>query len=151
MSSVITSLSHAPRPALVLGLAGALPFVALLFAALAGPPELHTTVLLALLQYAALISTFVGALHWAWAASNTAAPTGAALRYGWSVLPSLLAWLSLQLSLSNGLRLQAAVLVACLFADRWLLGPDGMPDWLRALRRVLTVIAAASVAVASGS
>ena len=147
----MSSLRDAPRSALILGLGGALPFVGLLAVAVLGSPDLHTTALLALLQYAALISTFVGALHWAWAASATPAPAGAALRYGWSVLPSLLAWGSLQLSLANGLRLQALVLVACVFADRWLLGPNGMPAWLRALRRILTLIAAGSVALASGS
>ena len=65
-----------PAPALWLGLGGLLPFVGLALRAKLGSPEVHTTSLVALLQYGALIITFVGALHWGYAVAGVAAGTG---------------------------------------------------------------------------
>ena len=142
-------ITRGPRPALVLGLGGLLPFIGLSLRARLGPPEVHTTSLLALLQYGALIATFVGALHWAYAAAGVPGRAPASLRYGWSVVPSLLAWGTLQLSLSVGLLLQAALLIACGVMDRQLLAPDERLAWMGSLRLLLTCVAAASLCVAA--
>jgi len=137
-----------PAPALWLGLGGLLPFVGLALRAKLGSPEVHTTSLVGLLQYGALIITFVGALHWGYAVAGVAGRAPASLRYGWSVLPSLAAWWSLQLPLSAGLLLQAALLVACWLVDRVLLLPDARLAWMASLRMLLTCVAVASLVVA---
>jgi hypothetical protein len=149
LSSLFSRLAIAPRPALLFGLAGLLPFVGLTLRAVWGPADAHTTALVALLQYGALIATFVGALHWGYAVAGVASTASAALRYGWSVVPSLVAWLALQQSLQTGLRLVAALLVACYLADRQLLRSASLPPWIADLRLLLTSVAAVSLAVAS--
>lgn len=138
-----------PAPALWLGIGGLLPFAGLALRAKLGAPEVHTTSLVALLQYAALIATFVGALHWAYAVAGVPGRAPVAVRYGWSVVPSLLAWGTLQMSLSVGLLLQAALLIACAVTDRLLLAPDERLAWMGSLRLLLTCVAAASLCVAA--
>jgi len=133
----------------VFGLAGLLPFVGLSLLAVAGPAETQATTLQALLQYAALIATFVGALHWAYAVAGVTSSASATARYGWSVLPSLVAWLALQQTPQNGLRLVAVLLVACYLADRHLLRPASLPQWIGDLRLLLTSVAVISLVVAS--
>ena len=87
-------------------------------------------------------------MHWGYAVAGVAARAPASLRYGWSVLPSLLAWWSLQLPLNAGLLLQAALLVACWLVDRWLLLPDARLAWMASLRLLLTGVAVACLGVA---
>ena len=145
----MSRLAAAPRPAVLFGLAGLLPFIGLTLRAIVGPPEAHTTALVALLQYGALIATFVGALHWGYAVAGVNSPASAALRYGWSVVPSLLAWAALQQPLQRGLRLVGALLILCYLIDRQLLPPGSLPPWIADLRRLLTSAAVLSLFVAS--
>lgn len=149
LSSLFSRLANAPRPALVFGLAGLVPFVGLSLRAAWGPQEAHTTALVALLQYGSLIATFVGALHWGYAVAGISSPASATARYGWSVLPSLVAWLALQQSLQTGLRMVAGLLVLCYVADRYLLAPQSLPSWIADLRLLLTSVAVLSLAIAS--
>lgn len=65
-----------------------------------------------LLDYGACIASFLGALHW----GRAVARDGLAAGYVWSVLPSLLAWLALLLTVRGGLLL-AVLLVLCLGVD----------------------------------
>lgn len=137
-----TTSGHTPTPALVLGAGGLIPFV--------GATALHVLThdprwLALLTSYGAVILSFVGALHWGYAVRD--APTGvhAWWRYGWSVVPALLAWLCLMLPASTAAPVLAAGLVACLVVDECLARGLGMPVWFLPLRRVLTAGGAASL------
>lgn len=143
------SARTAPLPALVLGGAGLLPFVALaLFAAFDSGAH-HTLLLTALAEYAAIILSFVGALQWGYAVRRDARGVQAWLQYGWSVTPALIAWLSLQLPSRAGLQMQAAALCACFVVDNAMARVDRIPEWFNSLRGVLTVVAALSLLATS--
>ena len=149
LSNMVSRLATAPRPALVFGLAGLLPFMGLSLIAVFGPPATQVTSSQALLQYGAIIATFVGALHWAYAVAGVTSSASATARYGWSVLPSLVAWLALQQPPQTGLRIVAVLLGACYLADRQLLRPTSLPQWIADLRLLLTSVAVVSLVVAS--
>ncbi len=149
LNNLVSRLSAAPRPALFFGLAGLIPFVGLALLVVVAPPDTQDPASQALLQYGALIATFVGALHWAYAVAGVASSASATARYGWSVLPSLVAWLALQPPTQTGLRLVAVLLVACYLADRQLLRPTSLPQWIADLRLLLTSVAVVSLVVAS--
>ncbi|MDP1673241.1 MAG: DUF3429 domain-containing protein [Burkholderiales bacterium] len=138
-----------PLPALLLGAGGLIPFVGLALLAAAGPVASHVYWLTALSYYGAVILAFVGALHWAYAVKRGAEGREAWLQYGASVLPALLAWLSLLFPVWTGLRLQAGALLACYAFDRAMNRIDPVPSWFLRLRAALSGIAAASLLVAS--
>lgn len=132
-------------PALALGAGGLLPFFAL--AALqwltSDPRWLPM-----LAGYGAVILSFVGALHWGYAVRDAPLGPEAWLRYGWSVLPALLAWVCLMLPPAAGVLLLAGGLLGCLAIDERLARRIGSPAWLMRLRRVLTAGGAASLLLA---
>jgi hypothetical protein len=136
-------------PALVLGTGGLIPFVGLALLAAVGPAADHVYWLTALSYYGAVILSFVGALHWAHALRRNAAGQGAWIQYGFSVLPPLLAWLSLLFPVWTALQLQALALLACYAFDRVMARIDPLPPWFMRLRAALTGVAAASLLAAS--
>lgn len=138
-----------PAPAVILGVAGLVPFVGLTAIAAFAPVPYYAFVLYALLGYGAVILSFVGALHWGYAVKRGARGAQAWMQYGWSVLPALAAWLSLLVPVWTGLRLQAGALVACYVFDRVMGRYDPNPRWLLRLRAALTVVAAVSLTIAS--
>lgn len=138
-----------PLPALLLGAGGLLPFVGLALLAAAGPVASHVYWLTALSYYGAVILAFVGALHWAYAVKRGAEGREAWLQYGASVLPALLAWLSLLFPVWTALRLQAGALLACYAFDRAMQRIDPVPPWFLRLRAALSGIAAVSLFAAS--
>ncbi|MEP7329395.1 MAG: DUF3429 domain-containing protein [Betaproteobacteria bacterium] len=141
-------INKMPTPALVLGVGGLLPFIGLaLLTTLA--PMWYAYWLNALTLYGAVILSFVGALHWGFAVRRNARGTLGWMQYGWSVLPALVAWASLQLPVWTGLRVQAAMLIACLVMDRVLARADPVPSWLMQLRAVLTIVATIALLGAS--
>ncbi len=145
----ISSLRATPLAALVLGLGGLIPFVALTALAVWLPQFGYAYWLATLAQYGAVILSFVGALHWAYAVRGGDQGVRAWMSYGWSVVPALIGWASLQLPVWTSLRVQATTLVLALGADRLLRSPPTPPVWLAPLRYVLTVGAAACLAVSS--
>ena len=81
-----------PKSVTWLGYGGLLPFIALALGCFAGG-EYGALGRVALIVYGAVILSFVGALHWAFA--MTVANLSAAKRtecFVWSVVPALLAW-----------------------------------------------------------
>jgi len=110
----------------------------------------HRTFLLtALTEYAAIILAFVGALQWGYAVRRDARGIQAWLQYGWSVMPALIAWLSLQLPTRAGLMMQAAALCACFVVENAMARLDRIPEWFKSLRGMLTVVAALSLLATS--
>lgn len=136
-------------PALVFGLAGLLPFVGLALLAVLGDGTWHVYWLTALSYYGAVIVAFVGALHWGYALKRGVADREAWIQYGFSVLPALLAWLSLLFPVWTALRMQALTLLACYVFDRAMNTLDPVPSWFMRLRLALTLTGAASLLGAS--
>lgn len=133
----------------VFGLAGLIPFLALAGAAAFGPGQWHTVAQVLLVQYGALILAFVGALHWGYALLQEARGGQAWLRYGYSVLPALWAWLALQFPLPAGMRMVGLALLVCLVVDLVWRQRLALPAWFIRLRAILTAGGSASLLMAS--
>lgn len=132
-----------PAGAVGLGVAGLLPFVAAAGGMAMAPPDWRDAAATALAAYAALITSFLGGIHWGLAFSRHRPDT---TLWVWGVTPSLLAWMALLLPRATGLACLAGTLVACLLVDRRVYPRLGLAPWL-ALRWPLTVVAAGSCAV----
>lgn len=105
------------RTAQWLGYLGALPFVTCAAVAVLAEGTVQAFGLQALLAYAAVILSFVGALHWTRGLEVEAAAAGMRL-LAVSVLPALLAWLALLLPSPEGLLLLAAGFAVLYLFDR---------------------------------
>lgn len=138
-----------PMPALVLGVSGSVPFVALTSAIAFGPERWYGYWLMSLSYYGAVILTFVGALHWAYALKRDAPCDEAWLQYGFSVAQAVMAWLSLLFPVWTALRMQAAALLLCYVFDVAMRRIDPIPVWFMRLRAGLTSVAVTSLILAS--
>jgi hypothetical protein len=85
-------------PAIVvfLSLLGLVPFVGFGLGAVGHIPETAERMLVALIDYAALILAFAGGVHWGLALVPAAARPG--VRFGAGVLPLIVAWIGLVLA-----------------------------------------------------
>ncbi|MEK9951686.1 MAG: DUF3429 domain-containing protein [Curvibacter sp.] len=150
-------MKQPPRVVALLGYGGLLPFAAgalgLLFA-----PMGHALWQTVLLGYAAIILSFVGALHWGFA-MGADAPEAPGL-YRWSVVPALLGWVALLLpgvlpllgsDSRTGTALAAALLILAYAAhylqDRRLARHQPLPYWYLPLRLRLSTGAVLALAV----
>jgi hypothetical protein len=142
----------------VLGYAGLIPFVSLAVAALS-PTTLRALPFLpdaqaakvAICTYAAIIVSFMAALHWAYALiAPWTQPALTPRVLAWSVIPPLAAWFAL---LGFSFPEMAYVLIACLIAvlyvDHCLRREPWFPAWFWPLRVQLTAVAVASLLVAT--
>lgn len=95
-----------------------------------------------LLAYGAVILSFVGALHWAFAMVHPAA-AGRPMNglYAWSVMPSLLGWLALLVAPTVGATLLIAGFLVHYRQDRRLAKLLPLPAWYLPLRLQLTTVA----------
>lgn len=125
-----------PTIAILLGALGVVPFVFFGFGAVGHNPETAERMLVALIDYAGLILTFAGGVHWGMGLSPMV--SRAALRVGAGTVPLILAWMAL--ILAQILSPTVALLVLCVgylgtiliehrAAEQWLL-PRGYV-WLR--------------------
>lgn len=149
------------RSAQALGHAGLLPFFALAFACWwpAGAAAAGMTVArwaqLALVAYAAVILSFLGAVHWGFALLTPQLARGV-LRQSlvWGVVPALLGWLALLMVFAGvAAWLVVALLIADLLLCRWMDGSllphyPAAPDWYLRLRSRLTAGATLALALA---
>jgi len=115
-----------PRIAWLLGYGGLLPFFILFLLIRFNPALFPVDAHLAglwLLAYAAIIISFLGAVHWGIALfADTSLPTETSNRlYLYSVMPSILAWMVLLLPLKIALFSMAGLIVLAYVADRLLL------------------------------
>ena len=138
------SFIETPTPPAVvyLGYGGLLPFVCLAAAVHLLP---HHTILLgrALLGYGAVILSFVGALHWGFAMTLQSLSVKDRLRaYFWSVVPALLAWISLVI---GSAAVSVALLVAGFLLNYWhdvcISRVTELAGWYLPLRLRLTSVA----------
>ncbi len=125
----------------VLGFAGLIPFIALGIGAWIAAPTSLTAVVVVQAQYAAVILSFLGALHWGAVLTQ---PEGAVQRpwllLGWGVVPALWAWRMTWASSwvygVTGLFLGIAV---AYLVDVLLRGQTRWPAWFLQLRLWLTL------------
>lgn len=136
------------RFAWILGLAGLLPFLSHAVFSWLSPPSELTGVLRSQAHYAAVILTFLGALHWGVTLASPGIVDGRAVtRMLWSVLPSIFAWIVTLYPTRMALPLLWVGLLVAFFVD-WLLYRDTpVPPWFMRLRAVLTAGALFSVGV----
>lgn len=103
-----------------------------------------------IITYAAIILSFVGALHWAFAMTiHQASKLDKQFSFIWSVIPSLIAWLSLLIN-----HLFASILLAIFFIlnlakDKNLAKKFDLPEWYLSLRTRLTYIVTICLVVAA--
>ena len=131
-----------------LGYGGLLPFVAGALLVWLVRQDVHAFVTFALAAYAAVIVSFLGAIHWGLAMRHSQPPTPLLV---WGVVPSMVAWLAVLMQPSGGLVILGAMLVACYMVDRRLYPAQGVAHWL-VLRFRLSAVAGLSCFIgAAGS
>lgn len=133
-------------PPLALGLtaAGAVPFVGLASIALIAGPPWQTQSLDALMSYAAVILSFMGAVHWgfALAPSATTEPSASLLA---GVVPALVGWGATLLPESLGFIVLALAFVAVLGFDHTAIRNGTAPVWYGRLRLPVTFVVVISL------
>lgn len=137
----LTDLKSSPPPALYLGFSGAIPFCGLAAMAFIFPEHLH---LIAHVQqaYGACILSFLGAIHWGFALAKTNELNPDWSTLGYSVTPSLIAWLALLAKPVPGLTTLCIGLAIALSRD---LKTPYFPAWYYALRKALSTLAVSSI------
>ncbi len=147
------------RIATLLGNFGLLPFYALAVAAWLPLAPLPARIVdLAFVAYAAVILSFLGAVHWGLAMATPGLDkTRRWQALGWGVIPSLLGWLALLLSLGGVSPALVCTLliidfVLCRLMDGLLMREYTVqPGWYLPLRTRLTVLVCIAVAVVLAS
>ena len=134
------------RIAKILGYAGLIPFIVFSAGTWMTLPLMenaHT----ALMTYAAIILSFMGAIHWGLAMSQSS--SHANLQLAGSVIPALLGWLALLIPMLYGYGLLALSFVLLYFADM-LAGDKGLfPSWYLPMRVILTAVVVACLVIAA--
>ena len=146
MTSAAAKLSQGPRTRRILGYAGLLPFAGCL-AVMLMADDLKVQALAAtqLLYYAALIASFLGAIHWGVAFYGQAHLQTA--RLVWGVTPALMAWPLLSLPPHIAFAGMAALFAFVLVVDCYLLRL--LDDDYRRLRLRLSVMVIACLLTAA--
>lgn len=143
----MTSSPTSPTVVAWLGYGGLIPFLGLAAASWLDPAH-NATWVPGLLGYGAVILSFVGALHWAFAMTHPQMQgTPDTALYIWSVVPSLLGWVSLMLVPKAGAILLIAGLLAHYRQDLRLARMIALPAWYLPLRLRLTVVASLCLAM----
>ncbi|XP_072172971.1 transmembrane protein 69-like isoform X2 [Diadema setosum] len=137
----ITELWSAPTPAIALGLSGLVPFAVpaaySIISMSCGP-----NIAFAQVAYGATILSFLGGVRWGYALAPSQVPSWLSL--GYSVTPSLIAWMGLLMPIQAGLFCIISGLALAGVVDTYF---TGFPSWFRSLRFFLTVFAVLSISV----
>jgi len=141
--------THPPAGVMALGYGGLIPFLSLAVVSVWGAAP-HAWWVGALLAYGAVILSFVGALHWAFAMllPGLSAPRRRYL-YIWSTVPALVGWVAWALPGPMGLWLLAGGFVVHLANDQALVRQSTLPGWYWTLRLRLTAGAVSSLVLAA--
>lgn len=130
-----------PRAPFWLGTAGLVPFVVLTSALYALPEANAPVLLLWLTGYAAVVLSFVGAIHWGVAMVHARMPEAERGVYmAWSVVPALAGWMGLLLPAEGGLLLLGAAFAVHYAVDRQFAQRFELPRWYLRLRGGLTSV-----------
>ena len=138
------NICHPPVISRQLGYAGAVPFVVGAIAALPFSGIYRDYGIWLLLNYGAIIFSFMGGVHW-----------GAAIlrgdlgikTLGCSVIPSLISLLAVCLGANAGLWLLLIGFVGLLYYDEFETKHGRVPNWYPSLRRPLTCIVVSCLAI----
>ncbi|XP_057714111.1 transmembrane protein 69-like isoform X2 [Corythoichthys intestinalis] len=143
-STSVRAMIQAPKPALYLGLSGLIPFVTAPLL-MATTQSFYPEVAHAQIMYGACIVSFLGGARWGFAIPDGSPAQPDWINLGNSVIPSLIAWLAL-LCRDNVVEGAMVVIIGLglsLYYDLTLL--PGYPDWFKAMRTVLTLVATFSL------
>ncbi len=121
----------------ILGYAGLVPFAIFSIGAWITLPLVHNPHFI-LLTYAAVILSFMGAIHWGVGMSQQG--DGAKIQLGTSVLPALLGWLALLIPVLYGYVLLILCFSTLCVADKYATDKGLVPGWYLPLRVGLTII-----------
>ena len=133
--------TNSPSPPQLLGYLGLLPFIVpsifLLY------DQTHSIIWHHLLMtYAAIILSFVAAMHWAFAMTlNSLSEKNSRWAYVWSVIVSLVAWAALSMPAWYAPLVLAMMFTLHLWQDIKLCCMTGLPNWYLPLRKKLSLVA----------
>lgn len=138
MTAVTVDPAQGPRQRRLLGYAGLLPFgICLAVMLLADDRSWQDLAVTQLLNYAAVIASFLGAVHWG--ASMNDRQGLQIIRLAWGVTPALLAWSLLSLSAGIAFAGFAVLFTTILLVDCYLL-PLLDDDYRRLRLRLSTLV-----------
>ncbi|OWQ87478.1 DUF3429 domain-containing protein [Roseateles aquatilis] len=137
--------SSANPIALRLGYAGLIPFVVGAALVWLVREDAHPYVTDGLSRYAAMVISFLGAIHWGLGFRQTV-PSPAP--FVWGVVPALLAWIASTMPAYAGLVIEGVLLIVCYVVDRRTYPALGASSWLT-LRFRLSAVAALSCFIAA--
>ncbi|GAQ83250.1 hypothetical protein KFL_001410080 [Klebsormidium nitens] len=149
-----SNLQDVPLVPLLLGFAGATPFVALappVAPLLPLPEDMHKRRADWQAAYGAVIASFLGGVHWGLAMAehghraSMASFSISTLRYTWGVIPSLLAWPALLLPPAGKFAALSGILTLSFLVDAGFAQLKLLPKWYMPLRVSLTVLAVGSL------
>ena len=134
----MATLADIPGPARTLGFAGAIPFIA-------GTVGVWTwdqpwIALNVQVYYGCAILSFLGAVHWGRALAAELEDKELWIPLGWSVTPSLLAWMAMLTKPDLSLVILIVGIMAAFLVDRSAVQRGWFPEWYGVLRRYLTAI-----------
>jgi hypothetical protein len=132
-----------PRLPAWLGYAGLLPFMFLAICLWWIPPQWQSSFQAALLGYAAVILSFMGAVHWGLGMLHLQGI--GRWQLGLSVIPPLIAWAALLAPGIWGFSLLIASFGLLCVADSYAVKKQLAPAWYPGLRKPLTVIVMAAL------
>jgi hypothetical protein len=130
-----------PSVPLWLGAGGLIPFVILTGAVWFSDEAYRIMAYEWLRTYAAVILSFVGALHWGFAMLHpkmTESERNTVM--AWSIVPALVAWLALLAPLRHGLAVTAAMFALHYAMDRAFVQRFALTEWYLPLRGGLTIV-----------
>lgn len=126
-----------------LGYAGVLPFLLLAIAVHVVGEAASSRALLSLQHYAAVILTFVGAVHWGRALHE---PVESGRLY-WAVTPSLIGWVALSLPADAAMAILIAAFLLCWWVDRAIYSTEPFGNWYMKMRTHLTLCVLAGLLI----
>jgi hypothetical protein len=121
----------------VLGYAGLIPFIVFSLGTWVTLPLVDNPHFV-LMAYAAIILSFMGAIHWGVAMSRSSASELTQL--GLSVIPALIGWLALLIASVYGYLLLIFCFSALFLADKSATHAGLLPQWYLPMRMVLTTV-----------
>lgn len=138
----MTVLSPSPRTLVAtrLGYLAVLPFVLGAVLVWWSQPDWRPLASQSLTVYAAVVLSFIGAIHWGLAFPQAEPATRL---FVWGVVPSIVAWIAVLLQPRVGLAIHAAMLIGCYVVDRNVYRKEHVERWLP-LRLRLTITATLS-------
>jgi len=133
----IKQLSGKEKTAKSLGYAGLIPFIIFSIGSWFQLPIISDSTYI-LTAYAAIILSFMGAIHWGVAISSTEDKHGQYLIA--SVIPGLSAWLALLLPQTYALTLLMIGFIVLIIYDWSVEKPQRLPTWYMPMRNRLTIV-----------